>query len=251
MKQSSRVIILVKALPQPSKTYGETVCCAGVTFEREWKRLFPIRFRHLSGDARFRRWNIVEFEFDQPKRDNRRESCHVFEDSLRVVGSVKPAERSALLSPMFSGSAKSAASNGDSLTLIRPKTTKFIYKKRTSDQIEAQKTAFRRAARQLSFLDSELQELEPSPYDFRFRFEDDSGRHDYACGDWEVHAMFYKERRRTNEASALMWLNETFNERYPKLGMAFALGNMASRPQTWQLLGVLRLDDAPQTELLL
>ena len=48
-----------------------------------------------------------------------------------------------------------------------------------------------------------------------------------------------------------MWLNETFNERYPKLGMAFVLGNMASRPQTWQLLGVLRLDDAPQTELLL
>ena len=31
MQQSSRVVILIKALPQPSKTYGETVCCAGVT----------------------------------------------------------------------------------------------------------------------------------------------------------------------------------------------------------------------------
>ena len=103
MKQSSRVIILVKALPQPSKTYGETVCCAGVTFEREWKRLFPIRFRHLSGDARFRRWNIVEFEFDQPKRDNRREGCQVFEESLRVGRSVNATDRSALLAQMFWG----------------------------------------------------------------------------------------------------------------------------------------------------
>ena len=40
-----RVTILVKALPQPSKTHGETVCCAGVTVHGEWKRLFPVRYR--------------------------------------------------------------------------------------------------------------------------------------------------------------------------------------------------------------
>ena len=39
--QNCKVTILVKALPQPSKQYGETVCCAGVTAEGQWKRLFP------------------------------------------------------------------------------------------------------------------------------------------------------------------------------------------------------------------
>jgi hypothetical protein len=32
-------------------------------------------------------------------------------------------------------------------------------------------------------------------------------------------------------------------------GMVFALGNQAKRPQTWQLLGVIRLDEMLQGEL--
>ena len=31
--------------------------------------------------------------------------------------------------------------------------------------------------------------------------------------------------------------------------MLFYVGNMAKRPQTWQLLGVLRVDDTGQTSL--
>jgi hypothetical protein len=42
-----------------------------------------------------------------------------------------------------------------------------------------------------------------------------------------------------------------FNDEYPRAGMAFALGNQAKRPQTWQLLGVIRLDDSGQTGLAL
>ena len=53
------------------------------------------------------------------------------------------------------------------------------------------------------------------------------------------------------ERQALKWLDETFNERYPRDGMVFALGNMAKRPQTWQLLGVIRLDEINQVELAL
>ena len=63
--------------------------------------------------------------------------------------------------------------------------------------------------------------------------------------------MFFLERHRTNEQQALKWLDETFNDRYPKDGMAFALGNMAMRPQTWQLLGIIRLDESRQGELAL
>src|SRR6266496_4083795 len=84
--RSSRVVILVKALPQPSKRYGETVCCAGVTADRKWKRLYPVRFRHLQGDQSFSRWDWVTFKYTQPLRDQRIESCHVFEDSIAVDG---------------------------------------------------------------------------------------------------------------------------------------------------------------------
>ena len=62
--------------------------------------------------------------------------------------------------------------------------------------------------------------------------------------------MFYQQQRRTGSAqAALEWMNATFNEEYPKKGMLFCLGNMAKRPQTWQLLGVLRVDDTGQLAL--
>ena len=61
--------------------------------------------------------------------------------------------------------------------------------------------------------------------------------------------MFFRERHRTNERQALDWMNAVFNEQYPKQGMVFAIGNMAKRPQTWQLLGVIRLDEIKQGEM--
>jgi hypothetical protein len=63
--------------------------------------------------------------------------------------------------------------------------------------------------------------------------------------------MFFRERHRTSEKQALEWMDSVFNEDYPKRGVAFAIGNMAKRPQTWQLLGVIRLNDANQNELAL
>jgi hypothetical protein len=246
---SSRVVILVKALPQPSKTYGETVCCAGVTVDRQWKRMFPVRFRHLSGDSSFSRWDWVRFDYGRPRSDKRAESCHVHEESIVVDDQLPPGGRPRLLGPLILASAKEAADRGQSLALIRPRKTRFGWKPKSRADIEAAREAFRAAARQTSLFDEELAGIEPSPYDFRFKFVDDGGDHDYQNGDWETHAMFWRECRRTNAATALAWMDHAFNNEYPKRGMVFAIGNQAKRPQTWQLLGVIRLDDAAQSEL--
>lgn len=244
-----RVAILVKALPQPSKRYGETVCCAGVTADRQWKRLYPIRFRHLSGDSAFSRWDWVSFDYRPPTRDPRRESCHVHEDTIRIDGQLSPRERLRLLQSMMVGSANDAMNEGASLAIIRPRNTRFIARPKSSGEIEAEREAYRRAAGQLSLLDQQLAELEPTPFHFRFVFEDAAGRHNYRNGDWESHAMFFLERKRSSEARALQWMSELFNDEYPRRGMAFAIGNQAKRPRVWQLLGVIRLDEPEQGEM--
>lgn len=247
--RSSRAVILVKALPQPSNRYGETVCCAGVTVDRKWKRLYPVRFRHLQGDQSFSRWDWVTFKYYLPIRDQRSESCHVFEDSIAVDGKLPEKERSRLLGSLVVGSAKHAMDLGQSLALIRPRNTRFLAKPKSKAEIAEEREAYQLAARQDSFFDEPLATLEPSPYDFRFTFEDEGGRHDYQNGDWEAHAMFWRERSRTSEEHALKWMHETFNEEFPRRGMVFAIGNQAKRPQTWQLLGVIRLDEKLQGEL--
>jgi len=103
-----------------------------------------------------------------------------------------------------------------------------------------------RAAAQTSILDKQLAELEPTPYEFRFHFEDKSGKHNYESGDWETHATYWRWSKKMGEAETLRRLLGRFNDDYPARGMAFAIGNQAKRPQTWQLLGV---DEVLQRDL--
>jgi hypothetical protein len=247
--KSARVVILVKALPQPSTKYGETVCCAGITEKQGWKRLYPIRFRHLKDDSAFKRWDWVNFKYRAPTSDVRQESCYVFEESITIDRQLPPRERARILNPLIVGSAKYATERRQSLALIRPRNTRFFAKPKSKADIEEEREAFKWAAGQTSMFDQELAEWSPSPYDFKFSFEDDGGSHTYRNGDWEAHAMFWHERRRSSEAKALEWMDAKFNEEYPRLGMVFAIGNMAKRPDTWQLLGVIRLDEVDQAEL--
>ncbi|HMS94453.1 MAG TPA: hypothetical protein PKA03_04420 [Tabrizicola sp.] len=249
--QSCRVSILVKALPQRSTAHGETVCCAGVTAQGEFKRLFPIRFRHLADEAAFKRWDWVDFKFLTPKHDRRAESCRVMEDSIHVNGSMPTKDRSPFLSRLVSPSVKAAAARNQSLALIRPRKTEFYFKKKRLDELEQERRTYAEAARQDSFFDERLKALEPSPYEFRFKFEDEDGLHNYANGDWEAHAMYFNGvRREGSEQTALDWMSRTFNDEYPRKGMLFCVGNMAKRPQTWQLLGVLRVNDTDQLSFL-
>ena len=249
MKHSAKVVILVKALPQPSKQYGETVCCAGITADRQWKRLFPIRFRHLSGTNSFKRWDWVKFDYRNPTRDIRSESCHVYEDSIELDRTLQPSERNSLIDPMIVNSGHAAAETGCSLALIRPTKTRFTWKEKSRTRINEERNAFNRAARQTSLFDSQLAEIEPTPFEFRFTFTDAAGEHNYENGDWEAHAMFWNGCQRDNVEKTLEWMDHTFNVEYPKRGMVFALGNQAKRPQTWQLLGVIRLDIVQQGQL--
>jgi len=243
MKKTSRVTILVKALPQPSKRYSETVCCAGLTSIGEWERLFPIRFRHLHGEQSFKRWDIVEYSYRAPTSDRRQESRHVFEDTIKVVGRVtKSSEKSSLLSAAITKSEKEAAKRGQSLALIEPKNIHFKVKRLSIDEIARVKQSFKNVSRQFSLFDEELAEFNPSPYEFKMSFVDGSGKHEKKCGDWEVHAMFLNFSKKYGEKEALERMEHIFCVEYPKKGVMFALGNMQKRPNIWQLLGIIRAE---------
>ena len=57
-----RILITVKAAPNPSETYGETVCVAGLRVNLGspgWVRLYPINFRELDSDQKFAKYDIV------------------------------------------------------------------------------------------------------------------------------------------------------------------------------------------------
>lgn len=83
------VMIVVKAAPNPSERYGETVCVAGVRLDPEhcgWVRLYPINFRELGDDSRFRKYDIVSLEASPSVGDPRIESWRPRMDTLNRQG---------------------------------------------------------------------------------------------------------------------------------------------------------------------
>jgi hypothetical protein len=239
--------MLVKAMPNPSKKYGETVCCAGVTTDGKWKRLYPVRFRHL--ESQFNRWQWVDFKYRRPTGDTRAESCHVFEDKITVGDKLNSDEEKAkFLNPLVSHSTGEAAMRGQSLTLIRPSKARFHYRKKPTELIESEREGYRQTARQASLLDDDISAIEPTPYAFGFSFEDAAGRHSHRCGDWETNAAFWKIRKSKGEPAALAHLLETYNEIYPSRGMVFAMGTVKARPKQWLLLGVIRLNELTESQ---
>ena len=86
-KHVKRLIrILVKAFPQPSQKYEETVCCAGVTVDTgELVRLYPIRYRHLDKANQFDRYDLVEMTITRATDDYRPESHRFDHDSVFVI----------------------------------------------------------------------------------------------------------------------------------------------------------------------
>jgi hypothetical protein len=246
MANLEQTIILVKAWPQPSQKYGETVCCAGVTPQGEWRRLFPVRFRHLSGEAQFSRWDIVQYRPEKPRDDNRPESRRVDEQSLAFLHSMAPRAREGFFDPLFRDSVSAAADRGESLTLVRPASLKFRWKVKRASDVEEERERREHALRQGSLLDQELAAIEPCPYDLSLKFTDGSGKHEMACGDWETAAAFFNLRKKYGDEGALEHLRTTYEDRYFKDGVALALGTVKKRPQQWLLLGIIRLDETRQ-----
>ena len=235
-----RVLILVKALPHVGHRHGETICCAGVTADGKWRRLYPIRFRRLKDQ--FRRWQWIEYDWIAPGPDDRRiESRRVQEDTIHVRDLMPSGKRASFLEPILTSSTAEAAAKGMSFTLVRPANVRFRWKAKTLKQIAEERRTYEDAARQKSFLDPDVDliALDPCPYAFHFDWTDANGKaHKATCDDWETAATFYRRKQMMSADDALASIEKTFGEEYPKKGMAFAMGTHSRRPDQWLLVRV-------------
>lgn len=82
-------MITVKTYPNPSETYGETVCVAGVRLDRgdrEWVRLYPVKFRNADFDSQFKKYDVIRVNGTYHQaNDNRPESFRPRQDELEHV----------------------------------------------------------------------------------------------------------------------------------------------------------------------
>lgn len=87
----SRVLVLVKATPQPSRQYGDTVCVAGIDVDAEvprWLRLYPVPFRYLEGEHQFKKYDVIAVRTRDAGADKRPESRKIETTTIRTEAHV-------------------------------------------------------------------------------------------------------------------------------------------------------------------
>ncbi len=241
--REEEAVVLVKAAPLPSSRYKETVCCAAMTDRGEWLRLYPIRYRVLPPEKRFRRWDRIRFRWRPPTNDSRPESRRINEDSLVVLGRLKERERGAFVAPSVVDSLKAVRRRNMSFALLRVEILEFIITPKPASAYAKEKRRFQAETRQGDLLESgEFIPYRPCPFRFQYRYDCADGERTGTCQDWETDATFFRWRYRYGQEKALALMHKRFGEEYRSKGVLFAMGTHFRYRNTWLINGIIRVD---------
>lgn len=243
-----RARILVKAYPQPSEKFQETVCVAAISEDgSRMLRLYPVRFRHLGNGQRFTRFDLVEATGWQDTRDGRPESYRIDEDSItRVVDCPKLDPRACvrLWRPFVWDSLaalKDARKDRSiSLGIIRPDpgSVQFSYKP-IEEAPTDERLRTESVSQQMALFERQLKPL-PSPrYVFRYAFMSGGIRSNMAIHDWEIQTTYHKYVERYG-ADALRHMSHMYGEKFPQQNLHLIMGTMKAHPHQFIIIGVLR-----------
>jgi hypothetical protein len=249
LTEPKRVLITVKAYPNPSKKYGETVCCAGVDLStREWVRLYPIPYRDLDDEKKFKKYNIIEISCRKPADDKRPESYTVDTDSIKILDwldtKVKWERRKRVVLPALSPSMcrvlQEAEESDKSLAMIKPREISFSRERAAAKDQSSREACYS----QLSFFNREKKAIEHIPYHFYYAFKcegaEDCPGHKMSIIDWELGQAYRSWRRNyPNEETLLEKIRECWLDRIcsEKNDVYFYVGNMKRFRSSFMVLG--------------
>jgi len=77
---NENLLILTKTYPTPSRSYRETVCVAAINENKEFRRLYPVLYRDLEENKKFRRWQWITAKITRARSDKRPESYNIDND---------------------------------------------------------------------------------------------------------------------------------------------------------------------------
>lgn len=220
----TKVLILVMTYPNPSISHMETICTAGMTEDGEWVRLYPIEYRYLNLDKKFRKYQWIDVELGPAgnSNDQRKESRKPNLDTMCMLGEpIPPAKnwsyRKEFVSKLQTHTINELRTLYDekklSLGLVKP--SKIIDLK-----IEPTDSHWRpeheQMLRQFRLFGPQPKPLKKIPYKFSYIFEcnDDIAPHRGMIEDWELGVLYMNERYRlgSDEKAAESVKKKYFND---------------------------------------
>jgi hypothetical protein len=246
-----RVLITVKAAPNPSATYGETVCVAGLRLDaghEGWVRLYPINFRFIEHDYAFRKYDVVSV-FATPATEGRYESWKPRIDSLRRETHLDGWERRMPhLGPFAHATMCNlrahALEGGPSLGLVRAIRVSALHVEAHPGWTEDQRRKIENYVNQPELFDlgKPKSALEAPRFIAHYNWtcpEPGCPGHRQELLDWEFSA--FQRRLPADDAAAYAAIRGRWFEEIcaPTRDVYFYVGNQAKRRQTFSILGVV------------
>lgn len=246
-----QVLITVKAAPNPSATYGETVCVAGVSTDLQspgWIRLYPINFRDLKEDDRFRKYDIVELDATPAANDARSESWRPVMPTLTVKAHVPPwKRRRPLLDPYVEDSmcqlnVDSHDTGARSLAAVRVADVSDLVIRKHPGWTSDEQQKIDSYVGQLDLFESKYRSALKAPRfrgTFHWRCSDAACKgHKQGLIDWEFVAL-QRHLGGVSDADVVRSLRGRFLDDVcgPMKDLAFYVGNQAKRHHVFSVLG--------------
>lgn len=259
LMERATVLVTVKAYPQLSRSYGETVCVAGLRVDRSpptWMRLYPIPFRSMDFASRFVKYQLVELEVFRSTADPRPESYRPNLQSL-VTGSIVSTEngtwreRWRYMDPLAGATTacqllelqRLLGTEAPSIGLIKPREILDLSVE-ANDAFDDDRRYMAELAAAGDLLTSSRAPLEPAPFRLKYRYlcETSTCRgHHQTLIDWEAGqaARRWKQDGRLDDelpdllhAKFLSQMCATGRDTY------FYLGNQHQHPSSFLVLGL-------------
>jgi len=229
-----RVLIAVKTYPTLSEKYSELACTAGFREDGSWIRLYPIPFRLLERDQRYKKYQWVEVDISKNKSDPRPESYKIINTSeIKLLDKVTTgrnwAERKRLIldkniiHTKLSEIIKQAHSNALSLVIFKPSSVEdFIAEKTAPDWPPRKKDAVLDKLKQADLFEkgqdmAEFKVMPKLPYKFSYKFRDADGKAStLMIEDWEIGQLYWKCVNSYGEENAVQKVREKYFDDFAK-----------------------------------
>jgi hypothetical protein len=243
---NKRVLIVVRTYPVPATKGIEVSCTAAVTPDHQWVRLFPVPYRFLDEDRRFKKYQWIDISVTKARNDPRPESYKLNDQSISIVGSEDSwVARQRVLGPLFAKSLceiqrTQRAKGSPTLGIFRPKTITRLAMEPTSDEWNAREMAILNRTL-LPFQRAPAKQLEKIPFDFKysFRCEDDGCKgHRLTCTDWEMGQAYRQWRRRYGGRWEQKFRQKFESDMQSKYDTRFFVGTLHQHPNNWIIVGL-------------
>jgi hypothetical protein len=254
------MLVTVKAYPNPSTKYIETVCVAGITREEGWVRLHPVSYRSLSEDRRFKKYQLVSLRMQKHDGDRRRESFRPDEHSF-VLGRIARSDNlweerwqwiRPTIGPTMCEFLRNRESDPRSLGCIKPRDVdRLVIEEGEAEWGGRKKTVID----QLVLFDRVDMKLEKIPFIFKYRYrceEKGCRGHEQSILDWELMELY---RNLKHAGTAISEIKRKIEDKFvgelcgSDKDTHFFVGNHHLYPVTFMVIGVFWPPKSSQSTL--